>query len=208
MVASTRVAFPDCCARCTPRPWCSSWRTTNGRGCVISAVAWDFGWGPFARRPSRFVHTQTNAAEGGDGFDAVTSALLRTYLHLTTDRREDLLELIHGVHVAVAVELGVDELAIHDHLERAGRVLRGFTLGLDAWVLRLDSILHLLVARTVTCDRATERWVDSQRYAPGRPASGLVRPGENGVPVAFSRFPGPAALGRVGDGAHLSHRST
>ena len=96
--------------------------------------------------------TDGGQREGGDGFDAVTSSLLRTYLHLTTDRREDLLELVHGVHVAVAVELGVDELAIHDHLERAGRVLRGFTLGLDAWVLRLDSILHLLVARTVTCD--------------------------------------------------------
>lgn len=76
----------------------------------------------------------------------------RDYLHLRADGREDLLELFHGVHVSVAVELGVDELAVHNNLERAGSVLRGDTLGFDARVLRLDGILHLPIARTVTCN--------------------------------------------------------
>jgi hypothetical protein len=78
----------------------------------------------------------------------------RVFLGAGVDGGEDLLELVGRVHEPVAVlELGVDQVAVHDHLEGAGVGRGGLTHALGRGVLGLDSILHLLVLGGVACAR-------------------------------------------------------
>ena len=61
------------------------------------------------------------------------------------DGGEDLLELLGGVHEAVALfELGVHEGTVHDNLKGAARVGGSFTHALRLGKFSLDCILHLL----------------------------------------------------------------
>lgn len=68
------------------------------------------------------------------------------------DGCEDLLELLGRVDESVPFfELGVDEFAVHRHLEGAGRVGGGRTRALSLGKFGLDSILHLPVLGGVAC---------------------------------------------------------
>lgn len=71
--------------------------------------------------------------------------------------REDLLELLGRVDESVPLfELGVNELAVHRHLEGAGVRGGGRTRALSLGIFGLDSILHLLVLGGVACAEERE----------------------------------------------------
>ena len=107
----------------------------------------------FARRPLRAPSRRdvALAALAGEDSPAPPRASPARLLG-GADGGEDLLELLGGVHVSVAVELGVDLVAVDHNLERAGRVRGGLAHAISLGVFGLDGILHCLVLGGVACE--------------------------------------------------------